>query len=217
MAVELEEYKISEYVEKKLKELSGNKIAITGAEYHHNTKYQTAPLILKNGILSMTETNKLGITNYTEEQMSTFDDITSHVNGNDGISLAKMDLDDLYKDEEEYDARLPQSVDFRISDSVKAARSNTRYGNEFIAKLKIETDKLKAVDVRILKYIKQMNSGYKIDTIEDLVERYNSLIEIAKIIKELHLDIPLREMSNEQEISLDIDQLSEEETISIKH
>ena len=72
-------------------------------QYHHNTAYEYAPSIIKYGILSIEELNSLGIRSYSKDYLKFIDDIESHVNGKDGISLSVTGLTDLYKDEDEYD------------------------------------------------------------------------------------------------------------------
>ena len=43
---------------------------------------------------------------------------------------------------------------------------------------------------------------------EDLIEMYNSLIEMAKVIKEKNLNISLREMSYDNNFSIDINKIA---------
>ena len=65
---------------------------VDDAKYHHNASYKDARFIIKYGILSMEEINKLGIKSYSEEDLNLMDDIESHVNGKDGVSLSIVGL-----------------------------------------------------------------------------------------------------------------------------
>ena len=75
---------------------------IKNARYHHNSVYQNAPSIVKYGLLSLNGIYRKGIKDFSKEILALSDDISSHVNGNDGISLSVVGLTDLYKDEDEY-------------------------------------------------------------------------------------------------------------------
>jgi len=50
----------------------------------------------------------------------------------------------------------------------------------------------------------------------ELIQKYNYLIDIAIAMKETKLDIPLREMSLEDNAMLDIDRLSKTEKLTLK-
>ncbi len=126
---------------------------VDDAKYHHNAPYKDARFIIKYGILSMEEINKLGIKSYSEEDLNLMDDIESHVNGKDGVSLSIVGLTDLYKDEEEYNPFMPNVVDFLIDNNIKAFRNTIHYGNEFVSESKITSDKIKSADIRLVKYI----------------------------------------------------------------
>lgn len=184
--------------------------------YHHNSEYKDAPSICSHGILSLKELNKKGITNYSETVLKTMDDIESHVNGNDSISLSRVGLDDLYENELEYNPYSPNLVDFIVSDKVKARRSSIHYGNEYLIHERIELDKLMAIDIRLLKLLEQRKTNISEDFIKKVIEKFNYLKDIAIAMKQSKLDIPLREKSTKENFVLDIDKLSTIEQIKIK-
>lgn len=191
----VEERYITECIQDFLSDLRLGQFSVDDAIYHHNSSYKNAPSIIKNGILSYDDMNKLGIIKMTKEQLYIIDDITSHVNGKDGISLSVTGLTDLYRDEYEYDPTNECCIDFLISSDIKASRNSEHYGNEFICYEKILQDKIKSVDVRILKNLNtlHLNSIYK--NLNDLVYNFNKLNEIALALHESNENIPLREMS----------------------
>lgn len=172
------------------------------AKYHHNTTYEQAPSIIKYGILSIEDLHKKGIVAYSDEALKRISNIESHVNGIDGISLARTGLTDLYGDEEEYDPLRPAVVDFIIDSNIKACRSTIHYGNEYIANSPIEPSKIQSVDIRIRKYLKLLEKK----DVETAIKYYENLKLIAQALKEKQLDIPLRELS-EKNTSLDIDKV----------
>ena len=92
-------------------------------QYHHNTAYEYAPSIIEHGILSMEELNSLGIRSYSKEYLNFIDDIESHVNGKDGISLSVTGLTDLYKNEDEFDPCQSDIVDFLVDENIKTVRN----------------------------------------------------------------------------------------------
>lgn len=184
--------------------------------YHHNSEYKDAPSICLHGILSLKELNKKGITNYSETVLKTLDDIESHVNGNDSISLSRVGLDDLYENELEYNPYSPNLVDFIVSDEVKARRSSIHYGNEYLIHERIELDKLMAIDIRLLKLLDQRKTNISEDFIKKVIKKFNYLKDIAIAMKQSELDIPLRERSRKEDYELDIDKLSTISQIKLK-
>ena len=106
-----------EYIKESIEESKIKSIDIKNARYHHNSDYQNAPSIVKHGLLPIGELHSLGVKNFTDKFLKLSDDITSHINGNDGISLSVVGLKDLYKDEDEYDPFVPHNVDFIIYNS----------------------------------------------------------------------------------------------------
>ena len=208
----LEEKYILEYIKDMFNSFKIKNININDAKFHHNTSYKLVPSILKYGILSIIDTNKLGITNYTEKQLELMDDIESHINGTDAISLAVVGLTDLYKDEMEYNPFNPTDIDLLISSDIKASRTTTHYGNEYLSDGSIPVDKIKSIDIRLVKLIESAKS---IKEVKAIIEKYNYLIEIAKTIKKLNLDMPIRDMSNGN-LTLDTDAISNTQKIILK-
>ena len=204
----LEEKYILEYIKDSINEIKEKTFVIENAKYHHNTSYDNAPSICKHGILTMLDLQKYGLVDYTDEQLKKFSDIESHVNGIDSISLAVVGLDDIYYNEDVYDPFDPKCIDFLVCSSIKAGRSSIHYGNEFLSNQSISIDKLKSIDIRLLKYIQILEAKNNY-SIKDVIKKYNYLKEIAIAIKQMNLDIPIREMSVENSISLDIDKLSD--------
>ena len=203
-AVQLEEKYILEYVREMLISLKNGKEKIGGARYHHNTDYLKAPSVIRNGILSLNELNKRGIRQFPEKQLDILNDTNSHINGSNGISLSVVGLEDLYADEDEYNPLKSASVDILISNLVKASRTTNHYGNEFIALGIIEPTMFKSIDVRLLKYIESSKDK---ESVNRLIDKYNSLKLIACALSESKLDIPIREMSYEDDTNLDINSL----------
>ena len=191
----IEEKFILEYIRDTLK-LFISKRDINMADYfHHNSSYDSSPSIVKRGILSLEEQNKKGINSYSEDVLKIMDDTTSHINGSDGISLARIGLRDLKENEEEYDPYNTWSVDFLIKQDIRAARVTRHYGNEYISFSSIKPSSFASVDVRFLKYVDKMTENRHNIDYRDLVNRYNRLIMIAEEIIKRKLEIPFREMS----------------------
>lgn len=171
--------------------------------YHHNSTYEDGPSIIKNGILTINDLNVRKIKKYSEQTLKNLDNIESHANGSDGVSLAVVGLTDLYKDEDEYDPFKPGSLDFIVDSAIIAGRSTYNYGNEFISRSSITPDKLKSVDIRLRKYLRLASKN---GSNEELIKYYENLRLIALALKEQSLDIPLREMSDDNRC-LDIDKV----------
>lgn len=206
----LEETYVLEYIKDILNNSKIKPKEIEGAKYHHNSDYIDAPSIIKNGIYSISGLHKNGIKFFSDEIMHVLNDEQSHVNGNDEISLAVVGLKDLYPGEEEYDPHGEAVVDFLVASDVKTRRSSINYGNEYLASNFIEQQKLRSVDVRILKHLEKTNN------IRSIIEKYNILREIALTLKETNLNIPLREASSNEAIELDIDSLIEKPVVLLK-
>lgn len=217
--IHIEEKYIFEYMKDNIYSLKRESLNVQNARYHHNTDYKDASNIVKHGILSIKELNQTGIKKFSEGVLNIADDIDSHVNGNDGISLSVVGLTDLYSNESEYDPFNHISVDFLIDSNIKAYRSTTNYGNEYITKNKILPNNFRSIDVRLLKYIDCLEKSSLIsnkDEIEKLIDKYNNLNLIANAIKDAELDIPIREMSTSENVTLDMDKLSKEPTLILK-
>lgn len=212
-SIVLDEKNVLKYIKESLNSFKKDILIIENARYHHNASYDNASSIIKNGILSLSELDRLNIMKNSSKILNIMNDIESHVNGNDGISLSVVGLTDLYKDEDEYNPFRSSMVDFVISSKVSAFRRSEHYGNEFIASKCIEKHFIKSIDVRILNYLNQTKKEY---IIEGAIKKYNFLREIAIAIKKYDLDIPIREMSDNNEIELDVDKLIDTPRLVLK-
>ncbi|MBO6194975.1 MAG: hypothetical protein J6O56_01365 [Bacilli bacterium] len=163
--------------------------------YHHNTEYKNLLTILKYGILTINDLQKEQIRYFSKEQLKNFDDIESHINGIDGISLSRVGLTDIYPGEDIYEPFHPCSVDIIISSNVKAARNSLHYGNEYICYSKIPISKIISFDFRILKLIE--NCDYEnVNELNRVISKYNYLITAIKKIHEDRIPMLFKEMSN---------------------
>ena len=176
--------------------------------YHHTCSFENAISIIKYGIMPIKDLCSLNIENYSSDSLKIKSDIDSHPNGVDGISLSKIGLTDLYKDELEYDPCNMYRVDFRISDIIKPSRNSTNYGNEFIYYSAINSELIKSCDIRLLKLIEKCKKSQNNEDIKYVVNCYNHLCDIAKQILAGNNNIEIREMSNEDAISLNANILS---------
>lgn len=186
-------------------------IEVNDAKFHHNTSYESTPSIIRYGILSLVGKNNLGISKYSESFLDKMSDIDSHVNDIDKISLSIVGLKDLDPRKFEYNPYNPNVVDLIISNDIHVRRSTHIYDNEFLYSNSITPDKIKSVDIRLLKLIEKSKNI----ELKDIIEKYNLLKSIALTIKELGLDISLREMSNEN-LSIDIDKISQAPKLILK-
>lgn len=177
-------------------------------QYHHNTAYEYAPSIIKYGILSIEELNSLGIRSYSKDYLKFIDDIESHVNGKDGISLSVTGLTDLYKDEDEYDPCQSNIVDFLVDENIKTVRNTTHYGNEFISENKISNDRIISADIRIINYINNL-SEKEGKAIFSVINKYNQIIMMSKEILRHNRNIQMREMSEGVNRKIDVEKMSE--------
>lgn len=191
----IDEKNVLEYIEDTLSSFKLGKYKINDAKYHHNTSYKDAPSIIENGILSLRDINDLRIRKYSKDRLEILSDITSHVNGNDGISLSVPYLDDLYEDEFEYDPFNMYNVDFLVSSDIKASRNSIHYGNEFISYERIFPEKLRSVDIRLLTYLNSIKNKPNLDKIINLIHNFNSIKDIALALYDMNLYMPFREMS----------------------
>ena len=142
-----------------------------------------------------------------------------HVNGCHGISLAVMHLD-LSRNEFEYDPFSEKLVDFLIASDITARRVTTNYGNEYITDDSICTDKFKAIDIRLLSFVKSIREERNVEafssSVNELIENYNKLRDIARLLKDMKLSIPLREMSFYDNTALDIDKMYDMPKVKVK-
>lgn len=217
--IKLDRCDVVNYVKNTLDNSKTNFDEVTDAKYHHNTKYCDASSVIRLGILTMSELNKLKLRHDSPESLKVMNDTLSQVNGLDGVSLAVTGLDDLYPDEDEFDPFLSDAVDFRIADTLspRPGRDSTKYGNEFIYRGIIKPEEFRAIDIRILEYIEQLennvsNMGSR--SIEELKNNYNNLLDMLKALKDANLDVPVRETFGG--FSIDKEKMSECPRIVIK-
>lgn len=185
------------------------------AGYHHSRSYNDAIIVCKHGIMTISDLNAHGIRKDTPEALKTMSDSESHVNGIDAVSLSVVGLQDIYDDEDVYDPFNPRDVDFLVDDSVEAGRSSINYANEFLCHRSIGINELRAIDIRLLKLIRLLESNDRETTIfngvndNTIISNYNCLIDIAREMENQGLPIPLREMSDDSKIyRLDICELA---------
>ena len=191
-----------------------NFVSVKDAKYHHIASYENTPLICEYGLLSLKELNRLKIREDSSDALERMDDTESHINGNNGISLFVLGLDDLYRDEDEYDSISASDIDFIISDRIKAYRNSLHYGNEYISfNNNIDVDNILSIDFRILEYMSLMDKQNI--PVKKLVEMYNNLLLASQVLKNKKAQILLREMSQDP-FNIDIDKLSSESQIVLK-
>lgn len=207
----IEEEYVVEYIKDNIHSLKRDLVCVKNARYHHNTKYRNAVSVCRNGILTMLDLHRYKIKTFSLDILKKFEDDCFHVNGINAVSLSVAGLNDLYKDEEEYNSFDSNRVDFLISSDVVALRNSTNYGNEFLSIGSIGIDKIKSVDIRLIELMNRIDNSSV-----SLVSKYNALRGIAYVIKKYQLDIPLREMSMGEEYSIDIDKLSKMPKLNIK-
>ena len=216
----LDERHVLDYVEDNIIRCLSERVEVYDDKFHHNTKYKDALSIIKNGILSPSELSKLGIDVYSDEVLSVMGDIESHANGSESISLAVVGLTDLMPDEFEYNSFSEKLVDFLIASDITARRVTTNYGNEYITDDSICTDKFKAIDIRLLSFVKSIREERNIEafssSVNELIENYNKLRDMARLLKDMKLSIPLREMSFYDNTALDIDKMYDMPKVKVK-
>ena len=215
----LDKEHVVDYISESMNSFIQDCVIVNDAKYHHNSDYTSAVSILKNNILSLDEMNRQRVKRFSSDFLNVMDDRDSHVNGSDGISLAVVGLTDLGKDELEYDPYSSYHVDFVIDSEVKAYRSSIHYGNEYIANEMIPIDMIRSVDVRLSKYIDMLiNKGKSLDdeSIFKLVQKYNCIRNIAMLMIEDGIDIPLREMSYNNCSALDIEMVASSPKLVLK-
>lgn len=209
----IEEKYILEYIRDMLNDYKTKTVEVNNAMYHHNTSYSKVPTVLKYGILSLNELNRLGIRKDTPEFLKNMSVEDSHINGVDGISLSVVGLTDLYRDEEEYDPFNVEYVDFLVSsDLLPMMRMTYHYGNEFVYEKTIDVEKIKSLDFRLLKLIEQQKD---LSNVKNVIEKYNNLKDIALTMKELQIDMPIREMSKDN-LTIDVEKLASTPKLVLK-
>lgn len=193
---------------------------VHGIKYHHNRSYYSTSKVAKHGILSMKESYKLGLLDLTEEELKKYS-LEDHINGIDHISLASTEIDysKVRKNEFIYCPISFYGTDILISNNVKARRVSTHYYNEFLVEDKVLPEEFRALDIRILKEIRDKTTKYSNymseSVLQDLINKYNNIRQIAMTIIESNLDIPFREMSFEN-ITLDTAKIASAPILMLK-
>ncbi len=218
--IEIESVCIYELIKTIIHDSKTSHRKVNDVKYHHNRSYTSTPTVIKKGILSMSESVKIGALKFSELDLQKYNE-ENHVNGTASVSLASTDVDHskLYRGEMVYCPFFSGSTDILISGNVKAYRNTTNYYNEFLADSRIMPENFRSVDIRILKNVSN-NPGYNDNTepltkLQKKIEKYNNLRNIALAILESDLDIPLREMS-EEEITLDLEKISKGPILVLK-
>ena len=206
---------VLEYIRDNLLMCKNGEKKMDNGLFHHNAYYDSVSSIIQNGILSLQKLKDLHILEISNQALDLADDTSSHINGKDGISFSKVGLTDLYRDEMEYCPFNPRYVDILVGDIV-AHRMSDHYGNEFIARDSVMPDKFRSVDIRLLEFIYAIENSRSYFSIEELIIDFNYLREIALAMKKRGLDIPLRETSNNQSVTLDIDSLANNKKLILK-
>ena len=172
-----------------------------------------APSIIKYGFLSAIAQQENGMTVYSDDIVKRvlMDDF--HVNGNNGISFAVMDLKDLYRDEFEFDPMLPTGVDFIVDIPWRLVRNTENYGNEFISDLAVDSKYIRYLDLRIKRLLIE---ELRDDNHDEIIARYNNIIRICRAIKKYNNGIILRELSDDKKLYLDYDKIRDYPKIKIK-
>jgi len=167
-----------------------DKIELDDRTYHHNTKIESISGILKTGLLSTRARrrvfDKRELT--AEEEYKLEDEF--YVNGADHISLSSMNVDfsQKYKDEDVYDPYFTDFPDIIISKNVNTYRNFTNYFNEFLVEDNIPVEFFRSIEVKIFKAMEKRDT-------KAVIDYYNEIRKIALVLKELNLDIPVRESS----------------------
>ncbi|MBQ3020917.1 MAG: hypothetical protein IJD92_01675 [Bacilli bacterium] len=197
--IKLEEKYILEYIKDILNDCKEKNREVTDYRFHHGTEYKIAPSIIKYGILTIEDLNKLGLRNDSKSELERLGDIDSHANGTYAVSLSDPLVDDLYPGEEKFDTFSNSRVDFLLSNSIQAGRSTINWGNEYLSYKSIPSDKIKSVDIRLIDLFEKLKTN-KYLSLEESINNFNELKNIAMALKTTKLDIPIREMSKENEI-----------------
>lgn len=217
----LESEHVLDYVEDNITSCLTGKVIVEDDKFHHNTKYKDAISVIENGILTPSELNKLGIEGFDNDTIKAMDDIESHANGSESISLAVVGLQDLHPDEFEYNPFSIKQVDILITSEIRARRISTNYGNEFLSDESIDVDKFRAIDTRLLAFVQtikdKVNEESFDNSVSELLHNYNKLRDIAYLLKRKKLDVPLREMSGNEALAIDVDKIASMPKVKIKY
>lgn len=215
--INLETNQILSYSKKLLSYYKEHELIINNAKYHHNADYKDAVSICIHGVLSPLDLYKKKIKNYDLNTLQIMSDTSSHINGNDAISLSVQGLNDLYEDEEVYESDDPYLVDFLISSDVKASRFSEHYGNEYLSFSPIKISDIYSIDIRLLKLIEGLEKkDINVLEINKFIEKLNYLKKICMITKKNNLNIPIREVSLNKEILMNVDKIIDSPILELK-
>jgi hypothetical protein len=180
--------------------------------FHHNISYKDAPNSIKFGLLSYKLQKLVKNKQITQKEYALFTD-ECHVNGIDRISIASTDSEDIDKNKFNYNPYSSNMVDIIISKDVPASRNTKNYSNEYLVKDIISQKYFKSMDIRLLQIINDIKKSVDITELEYLIlkmiECYNYLIILADtMINYNYQKIPIREMSDNKIVDLDVKKLS---------
>ena len=201
------------YILELLNIYKGETIKLENARYHHNTDYKDGKNVVENGILTLQSLSDKGLMELSKEQLKIMDDTSSHINGINGVSLAVVGLKDLYRDEFEYDPFDDSKLDIIVDTSLHARRNSTNYGNEYIADGDIDVSYIRAIDIRLEKFINKLLTTDDERVIIEIVEKFNYLIDISSSL--INSNILLREASFQQYKDLDKESIAKLDKILI--
>ena len=166
-------------------------------DYNCNVKIEDVASVLKLGFLPKNVRYKiLENRELTQKEIELF---TSDccVNGLNGVSISSINVDwaQMYRDECWYNPSRGVLANIVISNDVRAAQTTDHYFNEFVVYGGIAPKDFKAIDVRVLRLLDYYRKESDDVVINAMITQYNSLIDVASTIRELSMDIPLRESS----------------------
>ena len=173
--------------------------------FNHNTGYEGALSIIKDGILSYDERYKRGI---LKEQPKVFND----VNGSEYISVSKEEYDEYDPDGDNfyYEYNRPNYVNFVIDENIRkiktVLRNSRNYSNEYLIPGNVSLEYIKCIEFRFLELIRilSMDKTKELDEFYNYVLTcYNHFIECVEYMVYNNINIPIIEASGEEMMVLD--------------
>ena len=170
--------------------------------FNHNTSYDGALPIIKNGILSYDERYKRGL--LKEKRL-----VVNDINGSEYISVSKEEFDEYnpYGDNFYYEYNQPDFVNFVIDEDIRkikpVLRNRHHYSNEYLIPDSISLEYIKCVEFRFLKLLKTLSKDNKRELDEFynyVIEHYNKFLECVKYMVENNVSLPIIEASEEEMI-----------------
>jgi len=182
---------------------------VEDTKFHHQINIEKVPTAINYGLLSK-ENYERRVNNreLTEREKYIFSD-ECYVNGINCISLSTMDLDFSLINPRElfWDSYGSINPDIIVSSDINMRRNSKNYFNEYLVENEIPTNMFNSIDFRILRILKNEKLEIKFNTREEkikfLIDYYNYIKEIACLLKQKELDIPLREVSEIHNLSED--------------